>query len=154
VASLNSCSFIGRLGRDPEMRYTPAGQAVTQFSIAVDHNHKNDNGEWETDTTWINVICWRDLAERTAEWLRKGRLIYVEGRLQVRQYVNREGVPGKAVEVIANKAFALDKRPDDMDVESPVLTAPAQSTTLPAATGGGNGTAPEAAYTDLDDLPF
>jgi len=90
--SLNKAMIIGNLGRDPEMRYTPNGQAVTQFTVAVNRNYKDANGEWKEETEWFRVVAWGPLAERTAEYLRKGRKVYVEGRLQTRKL----GRPGRA----------------------------------------------------------
>jgi len=134
MPSLNSCTFIGRLGKDPEMKYTPSGKPVTGFSLAVDHNRKLESGEWEQDTEWVRVVAWGDLAERSAENLRKGRLTYVEGRMKTRSWVGRDdGVKHYATEIIANRAFALDKRPEDEIAAAPVEVAE---------------------RTDLDDLPF
>ena len=134
--ALNTCQFIGRLGRDPEMKFTSSGKPVTQFSLAVDHNRKHDSGEWEQDTEWVRVVAWGDLAERTAEHLRKGRLAYVEGRMKTRSWVGRDdGVKHYATEIIANRAFALDKRPED---GAEAVVAPVEA----------------AERTDLDDLPF
>ena len=82
--SLNKVMLIGRLTRDPEMRYTPSGQAVTQFTVAVNRNYKDHDGNWQEETEWFRVVAWGPLAERTAEYLRKGRKVYVEGRLQTR----------------------------------------------------------------------
>ena len=90
--SLNKAMIIGNLGRDPEMRYTPNGQAVTQFTVAVNRNYKDANGEWKEETEWFRVVAWAALAERTAEYLRKGRKVYVEGRLQTRN-LGRQGRP-------------------------------------------------------------
>jgi len=73
--SLNKAMIIGNLGRDPEMRYTPSGQAVTQFTVAVNRSHKDQNGEWQEETEWFRVVAWGPLAERTAENLRKGRKV-------------------------------------------------------------------------------
>ena len=89
--SLNKAMIIGNLGRDPEMRYTPNGQAVTQFTVAVNRNYKDANGEWKEETEWFRVVAWGPLAERTAEYLRKGRKVYVEGRLQTRNWEARTG---------------------------------------------------------------
>jgi single-strand DNA-binding protein len=136
MPSLNTCQFVGRLGRDPEMKFTTAGKPVTGFSLAVDHNRKLESGEWEQDTEWVRVVAWGDLAERTAEHLRKGRLAYVEGRMKTRSWVGRDdGVKHYATEIIANRAFALDKRPEDGAEPAPV----AQVAVEPS---------------DLDDLPF
>jgi len=90
--SLNKAMIIGNLGKDPEMRYTPNGQAVTQFTVAVNRNYKDASGEWKEETEWFRVVAWAALAERTAEYLRKGRKVYVEGRLQTRNL----GRPGRA----------------------------------------------------------
>ena len=78
--SLNKAMIIGNLGRDPEMRYTANGQAVTQFTVAVNRNYRDSNNEWKEETEWFRVVAWGPLAERTAEYLRKGRKVYVEGR--------------------------------------------------------------------------
>src|ERR687893_1518213 len=108
--SLNKCLIIGNLGRDPEMRYTPSGQAVTQFTVAVNRNFKDGQGEWQEETEWFRVVAWGPLAERTAEYLRKGRKVYVEGRLQTRQWEDRDGQKRYTTELIANTVTPLDKR--------------------------------------------
>lgn len=97
---LNRIILIGRLTRDPELRYTPAGVAVTQFTLAVDRNFTGQNGEREAD--FIPVVAWRQLAETCANYLRKGRLTAVEGRIQVRNYENNEGKRVYVTEVIAD----------------------------------------------------
>ncbi|MDF2939086.1 MAG: single-stranded DNA-binding protein, partial [Paenibacillaceae bacterium] len=86
---LNRVILIGRLTRDPELRYTPQGVAVTQFTLAVDRPFSNNQNEREAD--FIPVVTWRQLAETCANYLRKGRLAAVEGRIQVRNYENNEG---------------------------------------------------------------
>ena len=87
---LNRIILIGRLTRDPELRYTPAGVAVTQFTLAVDRPFSNSQTR-ERETDFINIVTWRQLAETCANYLRKGRLTAVESRLQVRNYDNNEG---------------------------------------------------------------
>lgn len=82
MPSLNRCSFMGNLGRDPEMRYTASGQPVTNFSIAVNRRWRDANDEWQEETTWVNCVLWGQQAERAAENLRKGNLVYVEGRYE------------------------------------------------------------------------
>src|SRR3712207_3989604 len=108
--SLNKAMIIGNLGKDPEMRYTPSGQAVTQFSVAVNRNYKDQQGEWQEETEWFRVVAWGPLAERTAENLRKGRKVYVEGRLQTRQWEDRDGQKRYTTELIANTVTPLDRR--------------------------------------------
>src|SRR6478735_3713378 len=109
--SLNKAMIIGNLGRDPEMRYTPSGQAVTQFTVAVNRNFKDHEGNWQEETEWFRVVAWGPLAERTAEYLRKGRKVFVEGRLQTRQWEGQDGQKRYTTELIAQTVTALDPRP-------------------------------------------
>ncbi|MGZ7444742.1 single-stranded DNA-binding protein [Paenibacillus sp. TH7-28] len=103
---LNRVILIGRLTRDPELRYTPSGVAVTQFTIAVDRPFTSQGGEREAD--FIPVVTWRQLAETCANYLRKGRLTAVEGRIQVRNYENNEGRRVYVTEVIADNVRFLE----------------------------------------------
>ncbi len=103
---LNRVILIGRLTRDPELRYTPSGVAVTQFSLAVDRPFSNQQGEREAD--FINIVTWRQLAETCANYLRKGRLTAVEGRIQVRNYENNEGRRVYVTEVVADNVRFLE----------------------------------------------
>ena len=109
---LNRVILIGRLTRDPELRYTPAGVAVTQFTLAVDRPFTSQGGEREAD--FIPVVTWRQLAETCANYLRKGRLAAVEGRIQVRNYENNEGKRVYVTEIIAdNRRFLESANPDN-----------------------------------------
>lgn len=103
---LNRVILIGRLTRDPELRYTPTGVAVTQFTLAVDRPFSNNQNEREAD--FIPVVTWRQLAETCANYLRKGRLAAVEGRIQVRNYENNEGKKVYVTEVIADNVRFLE----------------------------------------------
>lgn len=103
---LNKVVLIGRLTRDPELRYTGTGVAVTSFSLAVDRPFKNQQGERDTD--FIRIVAWRKLAELCANNLGKGRLIAVDGRLQIRSYDDKEGIRRQASEVIADNITFLD----------------------------------------------
>lgn len=107
---LNRVILIGRLTRDPELRYTPAGVAVTQFTLAVDRPFTAQGGEREAD--FIPVVTWRQLAETCANYLRKGRLTAVEGRIQVRNYENNEGKRVYVTEVIADNVRFLESNRD------------------------------------------
>lgn len=111
--SLNKVMVIGNLGRDPELRYTQAGQPMTQMSIAASRNFKNPAGEWQEETEWFRVVAWGALGERTAEYLRKGRKVYVEGRLQTRQWEGQDGQKRYTTELIASTVTPLDPKPRD-----------------------------------------
>lgn len=108
---LNRVILIGRLTRDPELRYTSSGVAVTQFTLAVDRPFSNQSGEREAD--FIPVVTWRQLAETCANYLRKGRLTAVEGRMQVRSYDNNEGKRVYVTEVIADNVRFLESNRDN-----------------------------------------
>lgn len=105
---LNRAILIGRLTKEPELRYTPTGVAVCQFTLAVDRTFQN-NGEKEAD--FIPVVVWRQLAETCANYLHKGRLTAVEGRIQVRNYENNEGKKVYVTEVIADNVRFLESAP-------------------------------------------
>jgi len=104
---LNRVILIGRLTRDPEMRYTPNGTAVSRFTLAVDRPYANQAGERKAD--FIEIVAWRQLGETCAQYLGKGRLVAVEGRLQVRSYETQEGQKRRAYEVIADTVKFLDR---------------------------------------------
>lgn len=104
---LNRVILIGRLTKDPELRYTPAGVAVAQFTLAVDRPFSSQSGEREAD--FIPVVVWRQLAETCANYLRKGRLAAVEGRIQVRSYDNNEGKRVYVTEVVADNVRFLER---------------------------------------------
>lgn len=108
---LNRSILIGRLTKDPELRYTPAGVAVAQFTLAVDRPFSREGGEREAD--FIPIVTWRQLAENCANYLRKGRLAAVEGRIQVRNYENNEGKRVYVTEVIANNVRFLEGNRDN-----------------------------------------
>ncbi len=112
---LNTVILIGRLTRNPELRYTGSGTAVASFTLAVDRPFNNQQGERETD--FIDIVCWRQLAEQVSQHLTKGRLVAVEGRLQIRSYETQDGQRRKAAEVVASAVRFLD-RPRTAAVES------------------------------------
>jgi single-strand DNA-binding protein len=107
---LNKVMIIGRLGRDPEMRYTPSGKPVTTFSVATHRSWNTSEGERRTDTEWFNVVAWGSLAEICKEYLSKNRLVYIEGRLQTRHWDDAEGKKHTSVEIVANEMIMLDDR--------------------------------------------
>jgi single-strand DNA-binding protein len=119
---LNKVILIGRLATDPELKYTPSGVAVTSFRIAVDRRMApNEAGEKETD--FIDIVAWRQSAEFAANYLNKGRLVAVDGRLQIRNWVAQDGTKRRTAEVVANDLRSLDRprdqAPHPADYEGP-----------------------------------
>lgn len=107
---LNKIMLIGHLGKDPDFNVTPDGTPVAKFTIAVNRYSKTSNGERKEDTDWFNVVAWRQLAEICEKYLHKGSKVYIEGRLSVRKYNDKEGIQRTAVEVIANDMKMLDSK--------------------------------------------
>ncbi len=105
---LNRVILIGRLTRDPELRYVPSGQPVASFTLAVDRPFTNQAGERETD--FIDIVAWRKLADQVSQHLSKGRLVAVEGRLQIRSYETQDGQKRKVAEVVADAVRFLDRK--------------------------------------------
>ncbi|MBN2548200.1 MAG: single-stranded DNA-binding protein [Anaerolineales bacterium] len=107
---LNKVLIIGRLGRDPEMRYTPSGRPVTTFSVGTSRSWNTANGDRRTETEWFNVVAWSNLAEICKQYLAKDQIVYIEGRLQTRHWEDQEGNKHTSVEIVANEMIMLDDR--------------------------------------------
>jgi single-strand DNA-binding protein len=152
--SLNKCMIIGNLGRDPEMRYTPSGQAVTQFTVATNRNYRDQQGEWQKETEWFRVVVWGQQAERAAENLRKGNKVYVEGRIQTRQWEDQSGQKRYTTELVANQVSSLERR--DRDESAPFPSEPQGSAPRDESPTSGPARTSEGATSaeDFDDLPF
>ena len=161
MASLNKVILIGRLTRDPELRYTPNGQPVANFSLAVDRKmSKND------ETDFIPVVAWRRLAEICNEFLHKGKLVSIEGRLQVREYEDKEGRRQRAFEVVAEDMQMLSSKSEggggysSGGQRSSGRPAMAASTSPHGSSSGGGsfddhgGGFPPSDELGLDDIPF
>ena len=108
---LNKIIVMGRLTRDPELRRTQSGTAVTSFSVAVDRDFKNQAGEKETD--FIDVVAWRNTAEFVSRYFTKGRMAVVEGRLQIRDWTDRDGGKRRSAEIVADSVYFGDSKKDD-----------------------------------------
>jgi single-strand DNA-binding protein len=133
---LNKIILMGRLTRDPELRRTQSGTAVTSFSLAVDRDFKSQGGDKETD--FIDIVAWRNTAEFVSKYFTKGRMAVVEGRLQIRDWTDRDGGKRRSAEVIAeNVYFGDSKREGGSDYSSaPAYSAPFSGYAAPAAPGG------------------
>jgi single-strand DNA-binding protein len=152
MSNLNKALLIGRLTKDPEMRYTPSGTAVTNFSIATNRWSSGAEGERKEFTDYHNIVAYnagkRNLAEIVAQYTRKGALVYVEGRIQTRSWEGQDGQKRRTTEIIANDVQFLDSRSGGAQADG---TAPARR---PAASD--DIPAPDDAPRDVDpdDIPF
>lgn len=109
---LNKCMIIGNLGADPEMRYTANGNAVTTFNVATSRNYTNTQGERVDETEWFTVVTWNRLAETCAQYLAKGRQVFVEGRMQTRSWDGQDGQKRYKTELVAETVKFLGNRND------------------------------------------
>ena len=142
--SLNKVILIGRLGQEPTMRYTPNGDAVANFSIATDEQWKDKNGERQTRTEWHNITLYRKLGEIAGQYLRKGSLVYIEGRIQSRKYTGKDGVERTAYEIIGNEMKMLGSKSENAGGQESQNQAPPRKQESRAAPGD-----------DIDDdIPF
>ncbi len=110
--SVNKVILVGRLGRDPEVRFTGAGQAVANFSLATDETYKDRNGEKQKRTEWHKIVVWAKQAEIAQQYLKKGSLIYLEGRIQSREWQDKEGQKRTSFEIVASNFRMLGGRSD------------------------------------------
>ncbi len=141
MAGVNKAILVGNLGGDPEIRYTPSGAAVANFSLATSESWKGKDGQKQDRTEWHKIVVFGKLAEICGEYLAKGKQVYIEGRIQTREWEDREGNKRKTTEIVANQMTMLGRagdRPTDMSAQEP----------------------PSAAYnagpqaSDNDDIPF
>ena len=106
--SVNKVILIGNLGKDPEVKYTPSGTAVAKFSLATNERYKDKDGQWQDRTEWHNIVAWQRMAEIVGEYLKKGRTVYVEGRLQTRSWEDKESGQKKYMtEIVASDLVLL-----------------------------------------------
>jgi len=109
--SVNKVILIGNLGKDPEVKYTPSGTAVAKFSLATNERYKDKAGEWQDRTEWHNIVAWQKLAEIAGEYLKKGRSVYIEGRIRTHSWDDKtSGQKKYMTEIIANDLVLLGGR--------------------------------------------
>lgn len=113
MSSVNKVILIGRLGKDPEMRYTNDNVAVANFPLATSEYYKDRNGERQEATEWHNIVAWRHLAELSEKYLRKGKQVYIEGRLRTRQWDDKDGNKRYSTEIVADTISMLGRREDE-----------------------------------------
>lgn len=139
MASVNKAIILGNLGKDPELRYTPSGQAVTSLRIATTEKYKDKSGVLQSRTEWHNVVCWGRLAEIARDYLKKGSPVYIEGRIQYRSYDDKDGIKRYQTDIVATGMQLLGGRPSGAGE-----SAPAEPADIPE---------PQVSSDD-DDLPF
>ena len=145
MASFNKVILVGYLGRDPELRYTPEGTAVCNFSMATTERKKAKSGEFQDVTTWFRVTLWRRQAEVASQYLSKGRQVYIEGRLSMSEYQDRDGNTRTTLEVQGSDIQFIGSRGEEgAGPREPRGEATASASAAPA---------PDAVVTE-DDIPF
>ena len=142
---MNKIIVIGHLGRDPEMRYTPNGQAVTSFSVASSRRYTTSSGEQKEETEWFNVSAWGKLGETCNQYLTKGQQVYVEGRMSSRTYEGRDGQTRVSIDIFLNDVQFLGRKGEDGG-------APPASAPYDEEAGVVAGDGPD--NDPVDDLPF
>ena len=151
---VNNVLLIGNLGRDPEIRRLESGAAVAKFSVATNENYKDKNGEWQTITEWHNIVAWRGLAERAERDLKKGSMVYVEGKLTTRKWQDKEGKDQYTTEVLALMLRSLERRESSTTgTAGNFPTASDEFPTSKVAETPSSGASKPAAVEE-DDLPF
>lgn len=156
MASVNKVILVGNLGRDPEMRYMPSGDAVATFSIATTENWKDKSGQKQEQTEWHRISMFGKQAEVAGQYLKKGSSVYIEGRLQTRKWTDKEGQERQTTEIRADRMQMLGGRSGNaFEVMDDGDSAPAPQRQNPPATAakpaGGNGSG----FDDFDDdIPF
>jgi single-strand DNA-binding protein len=134
---INKVMLVGRLGRDPETRYTSGGQAVANFTLATDETYKDRAGERQKRTEWHRIVLWGKLAEITQQYLKKGMLVYIEGRIQTRQWDDkRDGSKKQTTEIVANTMKMLTGRGESAAAGAAAGMGGGSHTSAPAGRGG------------------
>jgi len=160
--SVNKVILVGRLGRDPETRYTGSGQAVANFSLATDETYKDRNGERQKRTEWHKIVVWGKQAEIAQQYLKKGSLVFIEGRIQSREWQDKEGQKRTSFDIVANNFRMLGGRAEGAAAAGGGMGGGASRTadeldqSAPAEEnygGGGGGSAGGPEISD-EDIPF
>ena len=147
--SVNKVILIGNLGKDPELKYTPTGTAVAKFSLATNERYKDKAGEWQDRTEWHNIVAWQKLAEIAAEYLKKGRSVYIEGRIRTHSWDDKtSGQKKYMTEIVANDLVLLGGRGEGGEGGGRGRAAAAEAPSAPPENA-----AQGAEITD-EDIPF
>jgi single-strand DNA-binding protein len=145
MASVNKVILVGNVGRDPELRYTQSGQPVASFSVATNERFKDKDGNWKDRTEWHRIVAWARLAEICGEYLKKGSPVYIEGRIQTRDWEDKEGNKRQTTEIIALSMQMLGRRGE--------AGGPSAGDESQAGGGGGGDPLSQSSGAD-DEIPF
>jgi len=158
--SVNKVILIGRLGKDPEIKYTPSGAPMAKFTLATDESFKDKTGQQQKRTEWHNIVAWNKLAEICGEYLTKGKQVYIEGRIQSRQWEDQSGNKRTAYDIVAQRMQMLGSRADteryaaaSEERATPERPAPATSPSSASSASPAPEPAAEPEITD-EDIPF
>lgn len=158
MASVNKVILVGNLGRDPEVRYMPNGEAVANFSIATTDQWKDKNGMRQERTEWHNIVLWRGLAEVAEKFLKKGQSVFIEGKIRTSSYQDKEGNQRYSTEIVADNMTMLSGREGGGGNSSSgggfQASASTQSSGQASAATAGKGNASAFQNDEPDDLPF
>lgn len=164
MGSLNKLMLIGNVGRDPEVRTSRNGDPFATFTMATSYTYKNESGDRTDQTEWHRIVMWRRLAEQAEKYVKKGRKLYVEGRVQTRSYDDQSGTKRYVTEVVADRMEFLDTRESAQgsteESADPMPTRPRATATVEQPARGSRpqaaraAAAPEVDFSGLDDLPY
>jgi single-strand DNA-binding protein len=140
---INRVTLVGNLGRDPELRKLDNGVSIARFSIATNENYRDKAGNWQTNTEWHNIVCWRGLADGVEARFKKGHLVYIEGKLTHSKYKDKDGNDRNATEILASTCRLLEKRDATQRDAAPMPNAETPTSDSSPSTG-----------IDGSDLPF
>lgn len=146
MASINKAILVGNLGKDPEIRHLDNDLSVANFPIATTENYKDRNGDWQEKTEWHNIVAWRYLAEKAEKFLKKGKQVYVEGKITTRSWDDKEGNKRYITEIVANNIIMLGRKDDESSGGSNYV--PPDVSDAPPESGSDN------TSMEGDDLPF
>lgn len=156
MSSLNKVLLIGRLGKDPDIRYTPDGSPVASFSLATSENWTDKSGTRQERTEWHNIVAWNKLAEICGEYLTKGKQVYIEGSIRSRQYEDQAGNKRTSYEIVARSMQMLGSRADSERMAASGMERATPARPSPAAAPPPAEPAPPAAEPEIsdEDIPF
>lgn len=151
---VNKVTLIGNLGKDPEVRKLESGATVANFSVATNENYRDKSGEWQTITEWHNVVAWRGLAERAERDLKKGGMVYIEGKISTRKWQDKDGNDRYNTDIVAQQLRSLERR-ESSGTNGNFPTAADEFPTSKLETTNQSSAAPASKpVVEDDDLPF